>query len=196
MRGVRRIAWPATFASKGAARLQTQHLRFRPERSGQKALHCFLLDCSGSMLGGRRLALAKGVLASLFDRIGQARDEAALICFSGSRAESRFGPAVPRWWNERWLRPLGGGGGTPLSSGVRSARQLLASAATGQVTRQRCLWILTDGRSLDQPPFPAEADRIVLVDFETGALRLARCKALAESWGALYLRPEDLPGQD
>ena len=196
MRGARRIAWPATFASKGATRLQTQHLRFRPERSGQTVLHCFVLDCSGSMLGGQRLALAKGVLASLFDRIGQARDEAALICFSGTRAERRFGPAVPRWWNERWLRPLGGGGGTPLSVGVRSARQLLASAATRQASRQRCLWILTDGRSTDLPPFPAEADRIVLVDFETGALRLGRCKTLAESWGALYLRPEDLMGQD
>ena len=148
------------------------------------------------MLGERRLALAKGLLTSLFDRIGQARDEAALVCYSGSRAERRFGPAVPRWWNERWLQPLGGGGGTPLSAGLRSARQLLARAAARQASRQRCLWILTDGRSADRPPYPAEADRIVLVDFETGAVRLGRCEALARDWGAMYLRPEDLMRRD
>ncbi|WP_409371923.1 vWA domain-containing protein, partial [Paraburkholderia sprentiae] len=97
--------------------LRREHLRFVREMPRGGVLHCFVLDCSGSMLAGQRLALAKGLLTTLFDRASAMRAEAALICFGGAGADVRFGPAVPRWWNERWLAPVGGGGGSPLASG-------------------------------------------------------------------------------
>ncbi|MFP3563473.1 vWA domain-containing protein [Paraburkholderia sp. SIMBA_030] len=190
----KRIAWPQTFAAMRREKLRTEHLRFAPEAPQGGVLHCFVLDCSGSMLAGQRLALAKGLLIALFDRASAARAEAALVCFAGARADLRFGPAVPRWWNERWLRPVGGGGGTPLASGVRKAAQLLERTARRKPAQQRWLWILTDGRSSDQPMRPLSADEVVFVDFEREAIRLGRCEALADAWGATRVTPEALMG--
>ncbi|MEW6339719.1 MAG: VWA domain-containing protein [Paraburkholderia sp.] len=189
-----RIAWPQTFAAKRRQRLRAEHLRFVPTAPQGGVLHCFLLDCSGSMLAGQRLALAKGLLVALFDRASSARAEAALVGFGGTGVELRFGPAVPRWWNERWLRPLGGGGGTPLAAGMRRAGQLLERAAHRKPLQQRWLWVLTDGRSGELPVRPAQADQIVFVDFERGAIRLGRCQQLAEAWGAMWITPEELIG--
>lgn len=188
----KRIAWPRTFAAKRQERLRAEHLRFAPGAPKGGVLHCFVLDCSGSMLAGQQLALAKGLLISMFDRVSSARADAALVCFGGAGADIRFGPAVPRWWNERWLQPVGGGGGTPLAAGVRKAAQLLERAARRKPAQQRWLWVLTDGRSGDMPERPADVDQVVFVDFERGAIRLGRCEQLAQAWGAAWVRPEAL----
>jgi magnesium chelatase subunit ChlD-like protein len=190
----KRIAWPATLAAKRQHTLRAAHLRFVREAPRGGVLHCFVLDCSGSMLAGQRLALAKGLLIALFDRASAARAEAALICFGGAGADVRFGPAVPRWWNERWLTPVGGGGGTPLASGVGRAAQLLERRARVKPAQQRWLWILTDGRTRDQPARPLAADEVVFVDFERDSIRLGRCEALAQAWGARCVTPEELIG--
>ncbi|MDR6408937.1 UNVERIFIED_ORG: magnesium chelatase subunit ChlD-like protein [Burkholderia sp. 1595] len=190
----KRIAWPPTLAAMRQDVLRAEHLRFVREAPRGGVLHCFVLDCSGSMLAGQRLALAKGLLIALFDRASAARAEAALICFGGNGADVRFGPAVPRWWNERWLRPVGGGGGTPLASGVREAARLLERSARRRPAQQRWLWILTDGRSSDQPTRPLDADEIVFVDFEREAIRVGRCETLADAWDARRFTPEELIG--
>ncbi|ASW02867.1 vWA domain-containing protein [Paraburkholderia aromaticivorans] len=174
--------------------LRAEHLRFMHEAPRGGVLHCFVLDCSGSMLTGQRLALAKGLLVALFDRASAARAEAALVCFGGVGADVRFGPAVPRWWNERWLSPVGGGGGTPLAAGVRRASQLLAHSARRKPAQQRWLWILTDGHTRDTPVRPLDVDEVVFVDFEREGLRLGRCEALADAWGARRLTPDELMG--
>ncbi|CAE6814306.1 hypothetical protein R69619_05811 [Paraburkholderia nemoris] len=188
----KRIAWLPTLIAKRQGTLRAEHLRFTREAPQGGVLHCFVLDCSGSMLGGQRLALAKGLLIALFDRASAARAEAALVCFGGAGADLRFGPAVPRWWNERWLRPVGGGGGTPLASGVRQAEQVLELSARLKPAQQRWLWILTDGRSGDQPARPRHADEVVFVDFERAAIRLGRCQTLADAWGAALFTPDEL----
>jgi magnesium chelatase subunit ChlD-like protein len=187
-----RIAWPATLARKRHGPLYATHLRFVPEESKAGVLHCFVLDCSASMLSGERLATAKGLLVACFDRAAAERAEVALICFGGAGADVRFGPAVPRWWNERWLQPIGGGGGTPFALGVKTAEQILARAARKKPAQQRVLWVLTDGRSVERPVKPMAADRIVFVDCERDALALGRCGQLAQEWGARCMRPEDM----
>jgi magnesium chelatase subunit ChlD-like protein len=191
------IAWTQTFAAmaqSGRRSLRAADLRFvrRTPRGG--VLHCFVLDCSGSMLAGQQLALAKGLLVALFDRASAARAEVALVCFGGSGADVRFGPAVPRWWNERWLAPVGGGGGTPFASGVQQAKQVLERSARRTPAQQRWLWILTDGRTAEQAARPAEADGVIFVDFERGAVRLGRCEKLAQAWRARCVTPEQLIG--
>lgn len=188
----KRIAWLPTLIAMRQDTLRTEHLRFAREAPQGGVLHCFVLDCSGSMLGGQRLALAKGLLIALFDRASASRAEAALVCLGGAGADLRFGPAVPRWWNERWLSPVGGGGGTPLASGVRQAAQVLERSARRKPAQQRWLWILTDGRSGDQPARPRHADEVVFVDFERAAIRLSRCRTLADAWGAALFTPDQL----
>jgi hypothetical protein len=123
------LAWPATLAAKRGEPLHAAHLRFRKRAGTPLALHCFVLDCSASMLSHERLALAKGLIVAYFDDAARRRMETALICFGGNGVARRFGPAVPRWWNARWLDPVDGGGGTPLADGIAAASQLLARDA-------------------------------------------------------------------
>ena len=151
-------------------------------------MHCFVLDCSASMLRQDRLARAKGLLLSLFNQAAHRRAQVALICFGGSQASLRFGPAVPRWWNERWLAPLGGGGGTPLGLGLASAAQQLARSARLAPAQQRWLWVLTDARSTEAPPRPQWADEMLLVDFDD--LGGGRGAELARLWGAQWVRAD------
>jgi magnesium chelatase subunit ChlD-like protein len=188
-----RIEWPRTLAAKGAQRLRADHLRFVREAPPRGVLHCFVLDCSGSMLADARLALAKGLLVALFGRARADRHEAALICFGGMSADLRFGPAIPRGWSERWLDPIGGGGGTPFVPAIERAARLLAGAAKRKPGQQRWLWVLSDGRSSGGVPVrPEAADRIVFVDFENEAVRLGRCEQLAHAWGGECITPAHL----
>lgn len=186
------VAWPPTLANKRHMPLRKAHLRFTPNESTGGVLHCFVLDCSASMLRDERLALAKGMLVACFDRAAAVGAEVALICFGGTRADLRFGPAVPRWWNERWLAPVAGGGATPLAHGVRTAARLLANRRRRKPGQQRVLWLITDGRTHERPERPPAADDIVLVDCEGDVPALGRCARLAREWGATYTRPEDI----
>jgi magnesium chelatase subunit ChlD-like protein len=98
---------------------------------------------------------------------------------------------LPRWWNERWIEPIGGGGGTPLRLGLDEAGRVLRQAARATPGAGCWLWLLSDGRSAEQP-VPPPADRLLVVDFEDGAIRLGRCAGLAKQWDAHYVRAEDL----
>ncbi|WP_438392191.1 vWA domain-containing protein [Caballeronia sp. DA-9] len=168
------------------------HLRFHREEDEASALHCFVLDCSGSMLNGKRLALAKGLVAALFDRAYRERSEVALVCFGGATAEVRREPGAAHWWNDGWLAPIGGGGGTPLALGVHTGANVLLKAARHKPSQRRVLWLLTDGRSAEMPARPDSADQIVIVDFESEAVGLGRCMKLAESWRADYRTAADM----
>ncbi|MFJ2992502.1 VWA domain-containing protein [Pandoraea sp. NPDC087047] len=176
------IAWGPTLACKGARRLDKTHLRFVGHEAASSVLHCFVLDGSASMLAS--LAQAKGWLLDSFNRLARERSDVALIRFGGDRAEVLFGPAVPRWWNERWIEPIGGGGGTPLPAGVAAATRLLDQARRRHASQVRVLWVLTDGRLHDIPSRPSAADRVVVVDCERGRITLGGSERLALAWGA------------
>ncbi|MGN6667473.1 MAG: vWA domain-containing protein [Trinickia sp.] len=186
----RRIAWAASLAQKGRGPLRKHHLRFIPHESKSGVLHCIVLDCSASMLGGERLSKAKGWVLACLDRAAAERAHAALICFGGGRADLRFGPTVPRWWNERWVQPIGGGGATSFSIGVTAAAKLLEREKRRNASCECVLWIVGDGRTRDRPEKPHAADRVVIVDCEAGDFPLGRWERLAREWDADYLRPD------
>jgi magnesium chelatase subunit ChlD-like protein len=181
------IDWIATLRAKRRAPLDARHLRYRRKRDDAASLHCFVLDCSGSMLSGERLARAKGMLVALFDRAYLERAEIALVCFGGARAEVRRQPGAAHWWNERWIAPIGGGGGTPLALGLASASNVLARAAQRRPAQRRWLWLLTDGRTNEQPPAPDGAHRVIVVDFDEGFARVGRCAEFARAWRAEHV---------
>ncbi|WP_239467203.1 VWA domain-containing protein [Rhodoferax koreense] len=166
------------------------HLRHRPEPPADAELHCFLLDCSASMRSSGALARAKGLLLHLFDEAYRRRHHVALLCFAGGAVELRLAPRRAAAWNEAWIAPIAGGGGTPLTLGVAAAERLLrrARARAGR----RSLWLLTDGRSTEQPAPPAAADALHVIDFESARVPLARAARLAADWGAAYLRDADI----
>ncbi|WP_420291542.1 VWA domain-containing protein [Burkholderia thailandensis] len=186
------VAWPATLAAKRGGPLHREHLRYGKRAGTPHALHCFVLDCSASMLSHERLALAKGLIVAYFDQAARERAETALVCFGGNGAARRFGPAVPRWWNARWLEPVDGGGGTPLADGIATAAQLLARAARREPGKQRWLWVLSDGRTREMPARPAAADHVVFVDFDDAAVRIGQGARLAAAWGAQWVTADAL----
>lgn len=176
--------WPRTLAARGAAPLALQHLRRQPQRPAAARLHCFVLDCSASMAANGSLARAKGVLLALLDEAYRRRDRVALLCFAGTQVELRLPPRKAAAWNDDWVSPIAGGGGTPLTLAVERAAQLLARSC-GQ-GGEGWLWLLTDARCRDTPPRPAQASHAQIVDFERGRVRLQRAQVLAQQWGAQY----------
>ena len=187
------IDWPSTILAKGRAPLVRHHLRVRRTVPLPTQRHIFLLDCSASMIERSALARAKGLLLVWLRAIRRGREQAALICYGGDQADVRFGPAVPSGWNEAWIDPIGGGGGTPLALGVQSANALVHKRPERPERRigrdaafevQHCLIVLTDGRTHELPPRPEGYEQIVIIDFETQMPSLHRCQRLATLWNA------------
>ncbi|WP_428001709.1 vWA domain-containing protein [Acidovorax sp.] len=187
------IAWLPTLVAKGPARLQAAHLRRRPASAVQPCLHLIALDTSGSMRQGGRLAWAKGYAARLIEQAARAGDEVALLSFGGQGVQLLLPPGPARTAGTARVRSLGGGGGTPLASGLAEAERLL------RTTRRRrgagapsCLWLLTDGRTLEQPAAPTVATHVVVVDFDDPVRPLGRCAAWAARWQAEHRMPEPI----
>lgn len=147
-------------------------------------LHCILLDASGSMQRGARLAQAKGFAARLIAQAARAGEHVALLAFGGQGVQLLLAPGPARASGAEQVRPLGGGGGTPLAAALQSADQLLQAAQRrGQ---DGCLWLLTDGRTLEQPSAPQAAAQCVIVNFDDPLRPAGRCPDWAVAWGADY----------
>jgi magnesium chelatase subunit ChlD-like protein len=158
-------------------------------------LHCFLLDGSGSMLAGGRLAQTAGLLRQLLQLAYQQRAQVAIVSFAGARAVTRVYPTAARPMTARavqeWLQPIDTGGATPFAHGVGTAATLLRQAAQREPAQQRWLWLLTDGRSRERPAAPLYGDVKVVIDCEQQRIAIGKCRELALSWQAEYLSLED-----
>jgi magnesium chelatase subunit ChlD-like protein len=136
------------------------------------------------MRQGGRLALAKGHAAWLIARAARAGDDAALLSFGGESARLLLRPGPARAALGVQVRTLGGGGGTPLIRALARADEVLRSAARRHGVCETWLWLLTDGRSLEQPAAPQGAQHIVVIDFDEPSRGLGRCAEWAARWGA------------
>jgi magnesium chelatase subunit ChlD-like protein len=188
-----------TLIAKGTAPLQRQHLRHPSQALRATRLHCIVLDTSGSMRQQGRLALAKGHVALLLEQAARQGDDVALLSFGGRGVELLLPPARARASACQRLRPLGGGGGTPLAEALAEANRLLqraTRAAPGQAGGrpvERWLWLLSDGRTREQPQAPRAAQQLVIVDFDDPHKPLGRCAVWAARWGAAHQRPAGAP---
>lgn len=187
MRG--RIHWPQTLANKGAQPLQRRHIAHARQPLDAARLHLIVLDNSGSMRQGGRLGLAKAYAARLVDGATRAGEQVAIMYFGGQGVQMLKTPAPARRAAIAHIQTLGGGGGTPLALCLQQAQQVLQDYRLRKGAGQRTLWLLTDGRSLEQPPAPTGAERIVIVNFDDPLRPLGRCAAWAYSWGAELRSP-------
>lgn len=176
-----------TLTRKGRGRLQVQHLRHRAQPVGSSTLHCVLLDMSASMLRGEKLALAKGCLLALTESFYRRREHLAVIGFSGTEARLLQAPAKAAAFNADWIRPLRGGGATPVASAMQLAERLLQRARSASSGQLLSVWLLTDGRFAALPARPRLADSCQIIDFETEAVALQRCRRLAQDWDAQWI---------
>lgn len=178
------VAWLPTLLAKGPNALQSAHLRCIERRVKPARLHLIVLDTSGSMRQRGRLALAKGHAAWLIGQAARVGDHVALLCFGGQGVELQLAPGPARASGSTRVRQLGGGGGTPLLHALAQADQVLQRAHHRNGPAESWLWLLTDGRTVEQPTAPRSAAHVVIVDFDEPARSLGRCAAWAQHWGA------------
>lgn len=190
------IAWLPTVVAKGPAPLQREHLRHQPVALRSSRLHCIVLDTSGSMRQRGRLALAKGHAAFMIEQAARQGDDVALLRFGGQGVELLLPPGRARAAGSQRLRPVGGGGGTPLAEALFQADRLLQRTLRKNGLTECWLWLLTDGRTLEQPQAPLTPQHLVIVDFDDPKKNLGRCAAWAMRWGAehrLAMAPDYQP---
>lgn len=183
------IAWLPTLQAKGRAVLAPQHLRWREPKTTPTRLHLLLLDTSGSMRQGGRLALAKGYATQVLEQAARAGEHVALLCFGGQGIEVLVPPGPARRAAVVRIQQRGGGGGTPLVQALAAAESLVAQHRRVRGTMGEAgtvLWLLTDGRTLDQPKAPQGAEQVVVVDFDDAKRAAGRCADWARRWGGEY----------
>ena len=176
-------------------------------RSGKTAnLILFVVDASGSMAAQRRMEAVKDAVLSLLTDAYQQRDEVAVISFRGESAQLLLPPTRSVDLAEQNLRELPTGGRTPLPHALSVALETLEKTAMPPL-----LVLLSDGKanvalndgndpwqeSLRFAGLLAELSVPALVlDTETGYLRLGKARQLAEALGAECLTLEELSAEN
>lgn len=117
-------------------------LRIRRFEERAAAVTIFCVDASGSAAMAR-LAEAKGAVELMLAQAYVTRSEVALVAFRGTTADVLLPPTRSLTRARRALAELPGGGGTPLATGITTARKLAEIIAARGHTP--FLVLLTDG---------------------------------------------------
>jgi magnesium chelatase subunit D len=159
------------------------------------------VDLSGSMGADERARAATGTALGLLAGAYQRRDRVALVGFRGQGAEVLLAPTSSIEVARNRLDHLVTGGETPLADGIVRGLEVAATAATDG--GDALLVVLTDGRATGQPDaFEAALCAAATVqhrgvpslvlDCETGPIRLRLAEQLAASMGARHLDVDTL----
>ena len=174
--------------------LEAADLREHRREGRESNLVLFAVDASGSMAARRRMEAVKGAVLSLLLDAYQRRDKVGLICFRGTGAELLLPPTSSVDAAARRLAALPAGGRTPLAAGLAEARATLHRERLRDPLRRPLLVVVTDGRHTAgaDPAAAAAALRqdgiaAVVVDCESGPVRLGLAASLARVLGAEYL---------
>ncbi|MEU2349790.1 putative cobaltochelatase [Modestobacter sp. NPDC049651] len=184
-------------------RIAREDLRQATLEGREGNLVLFVVDASGSMGARSRMAAVKGAVLSLLLDAYQRRDKVGLITFRGGGAEL----ALPPTWSVEAaaarLTSLPTGGRTPLAAGLLKAHETLARERVRDPQRRPLLVVVTDGRATGARGTDSlgEARRAagllagvagVVVDCESGPVRLGLAASLGTALGAQTLRLEEL----
>lgn len=177
-------------------------------RAGKSAnLILFVVDASGSMAAQHRMEAVKGAVLALLTDAYQRRDEVAVISFRGEAAALLLAPTRSVDRAEQGLRELPTGGRTPLPHALQLALETLEQA---NASAPPLLILLSDGKAnvaLSDGADPwrealALAERLagrgvpaLVLDTESGHLRLGRAGQLAQALGAECLTLEQLSAE-
>ena len=175
-------------------------------RAGKSAnLIVFVVDASGSMAAQRRMEAVKGSVLALLTDAYQRRDEVAVIAFRGPKAQLQLAPTRSVDRAEQGLRDLPTGGRTPLPHALQLTLETLATRAKDALPP--LLVLLTDGKAnvaLAEGGDPWRetlelaaqlAVPALVIDTETGYLKLGRATLLAQALGAQCLTLEQLTSE-
>ena len=163
-----------------------------PRSQKASELWLVIVDASASTRRHQALSQAKGLLAQVFDDAYRRRVRLALLTANGN---------VPRWQHQGlkasralqpWLDELGAGGGTPLLAAFDQARAWLEQRSKRHPAETQRVLIMTDGRVRDVGELPGFNCSGLLIDIESGPIRLGRAQQMAVSLGVEYQHIEEL----
>jgi magnesium chelatase subunit D len=186
-------------------RIERADLRQATLEGREGNLVLFVVDASGSMGARSRMAAVKGAVLSLLLDAYQRRDKVGLVTFRGGDAELAL---PPTWSVEAAAARLTGlptGGRTPLAAGLLKAHETLALERVRDPRRRPLLVVVTDGRATGARggDHLGDARRAagllvaadvasVVVDCESGPVRLGLAATLGTALGGQTLRLEEL----
>ncbi|WP_149180060.1 putative cobaltochelatase [Streptomyces sp. TRM49041] len=173
----------------------------REGREGNLVL--FVVDASGSMAARKRMGAVKGAVLSLLLDAYQRRDKVGLVTFRGRGAELVLPPTSSVDAAAARLEQLPTGGRTPLSAGLLKAHDVLRVERLRDPARRPLLVVVTDGRATGGPEplrtaaraarlHAAEGTASVVVDCETGPVRLGLAGELARDLGGTAVTLDEL----
>ncbi|MBN6547804.1 putative cobaltochelatase, partial [Actinacidiphila bryophytorum] len=176
--------------------LRRDDLREAVREGRESNLVLFVVDASGSMAARQRMSAVKGAVLSLLLDAYQRRDKVGLVTFRGTGAEVALPPTSSVDAGAARLEKLPTGGRTPLAAGLLKAHEVLRVERLRDPSRRPLLVVVTDGRATGGPDpvaLGARAARLlaasgtaaVVVDCETGPVRLGLAGALAADLGAV-----------
>lgn len=197
-------------ALRGPANLQVTRADLHQQvRVGKSAnLILFVVDASGSMAAQKRMEAVKGAVLSLLTDAYQRRDEVAVISFRGEEAQLLLAPTRSVDRAELGLRELPTGGRTPLPQALDLALRTLEQV-DGKTPP--LLVLLSDGKAnvalsdggdawreslLLAETLAARGVAALVLDTESGYLRLGRAAQLAQALGAECLTLEQLSAEN
>ncbi|MGW8061347.1 putative cobaltochelatase [Streptomyces ziwulingensis] len=190
----------------------------REGREGNLVL--FVVDASGSMAARQRMSAVKGAVLSLLLDAYQRRDKVGLVTFRGSAADLALPPTSSVDAAAVRLESLPTGGRTPLAAGLLRAHEVLRVERLRDPARRALVVVVTDGRATDagaargasgrgggratgatEPValagraarlFAAEGTASVVVDCESGPVRLGLAGRLADELGGTAVTLDEL----
>ncbi|MFF3611306.1 putative cobaltochelatase [Streptomyces sp. NPDC002580] len=173
----------------------------REGREGNLVL--FVVDASGSMAARQRMGAVKGAVLSLLLDAYQRRDKVGLVTFRGSSAEVALPPTSSVDAAAARLESLPTGGRTPLAAGLLRAHEVLRVERLRDAARRPLVVVVTDGRATGgaEPVataghaarlFAADSVASVVVDCESGPVRLGLAGRLAGELGATAVTLDEL----
>ncbi|MDQ1020600.1 putative cobaltochelatase [Streptomyces afghaniensis] len=173
----------------------------REGREGNLVL--FVVDASGSMAARQRMSAVKGAVLSLLLDAYQRRDKVGLVTFRGSGADVALPPTSSVDAAAARLESLPTGGRTPLAAGLLRAHDVLRVERLRDPARRPLVVLVTDGRATGGPEpvalagraarlFAAEGVASVVVDCETGPVRLGLAGQLAGELGGTAVTLDEL----
>ncbi|MDI9895174.1 magnesium chelatase subunit D family protein [Rhodococcus sp. IEGM 1381] len=192
--------------TSGRLKLEPADLRGAIKEGREGNLIVFVVDASGSMAARDRLSAVTGAVLSLLRDAYQRRDKVAVITVRGKEAETVLPPTSSVDVAVTRLRNMKTGGRSPLAQGFLKARDLVLRERVRDPLRRALLVALTDGRATGGTDPVGRAriaagriasDKIasVVVDCESGMVRLGLAADFAARLGGGYVALEDLSAE-
>jgi magnesium chelatase subunit D len=200
---------PARERTGGRVTLLPADLRVAVREGREANLVLFCVDASGSMAARKRMTQVKTAVLSLLLDAYRRRDKVGLVTFRGPGAEVVLPPTGSVDIAAARLDELPAGGRTPLAEGLLTAAQVLERERVRDPRLRPLLVLVTDGRATggaDPKQAVARAQQAaayvarlgvttVVVDSESGPMRLGLAHRLAETLGAEHLPVADVSAE-